>query len=244
VDNWPIINYGNELIPFEFTVNYKEVKFKNALPQSGNFKYTIPLTKGIDSTFLFLRTHQKDWYSINKKWGLVMKLKPETVMDFGHPAFIGKRQQHLNSEGETSVNFIPEAENECAGLIILQDEKHFYFLAKTLNQNGKQVVRLYKSKTDTKDMEILREELLPENNAKVNLKIQSAGKDYSFYYSLNGKKWNLLQDKVDGKFLSTKTAGGFTGCLYGMYATGLGKESNNTASFLHLKYEGKDPTYE
>lgn len=243
VDDWPIINYGNELIPFEFTVNYKEVKHKNTLPQSGNFKYTIPLTKGIDSTFLFLRTHQKDWYNIDKKSGLVMKLKPETVMDFGHPAFIGKRQQHLNSVGETSLHFIPKSENENAGLIILQDEKHFYFLAKALNQNGKQVVRLYKSKNDKKDMEVLKEELLPENNEKVSLKIQSAGKDYSFYYSLNGKKWNLLQDKVDGKFLSTKVAGGFTGCLYGLYATGSGKESSNTASFLHLKYEGKDPTY-
>jgi xylan 1,4-beta-xylosidase len=242
-DGWPIINPGQELIPFQFTVNYKEVKQKNALPQSGNFKYTIPLKKGLDPTFLFLRTLEEGWHFIDKKKGLVINLRPETIMEFKHPAFIGKRQQHINSLGETEMSFVAKSENEKAGLIILQDEKHFYYVAKSLNANGNQVVQLLKSKTEGNTMETLTEVVLPQDNEKIHIKIQSQGEYYHFHYSLNGKKWILLKDKVDGKFLSTKVAGGFTGCLYGMYATSNGTNSDNKATFKHLKYAGNDPTY-
>ncbi|RZK90033.1 MAG: glycoside hydrolase family 43 protein, partial [Hymenobacter sp.] len=55
--------------------------------------------------------------------------------------------------------------------------------------------------------------------------------------------WNVLKDQVDGKFLSTQVAGGFIGCLVGMYATSSGQPTANTASFKYLKYEGNDPVY-
>ena len=59
------------------------------------------------------------------------------------------------------------------------------------------------------------------------------GATYSFYYSADGKNWNLLKDKVDAKFLSTKTAGGFVGWLYGMYTTSSGEQSSNSSSFKY-----------
>ncbi|MFY7887992.1 MAG: hypothetical protein ACOVOW_03740 [Spirosomataceae bacterium] len=39
------------------------------------------------------------------------------------------------------------------------------------------------------------------------------------------------------------TAGGFIGCIYGMYATSSGEESSNSASFNYLKYKGNDPMF-
>ena len=44
----------------------------------------------------------------------------------------------------------------------------------------------------------------------------------SFYYVRQ-----LLKDNVDGKFLSTKIAGGFVGSMYAMYATSHGKATTN-----------------
>ncbi|WP_317175123.1 beta-xylosidase family glycoside hydrolase [Hymenobacter qilianensis] len=75
------------------------------------------------------------------------------------------------------------------------------------------------------------------------LRINAEGDTYSFRFSENGKAWTLLKDKVDARFLSTQTAGGFIGCLFGMYGTSAGQPTTNAASFKWLKYEGNDPVY-
>ena len=46
------------------------------------------------------------------------------------------------------------------------------------------------------------------------------GIGYDFYYSIDGEKnWKLLCKDVDPSYLSTTTAGGFTGTTIGLYAT-------------------------
>jgi alpha-N-arabinofuranosidase len=187
-----------------------------------------------------MRTIDKTSFSTSKKAGLTINLKPETVSEKGNPSFVGKRQQHLFSSAETIVDFYAKTEKEQAGLVIFQDEKHYYFMAKT-QKGGKSVIQLIKSKN--KETEVIAESELSVMNTKTGIKIESKGDSYSFYFSEDGKTWKLLKDKVDGKFLSTKVAGGFIGCIYGMYATSNGEKSENKASFKFLRYEGNDPMY-
>jgi xylan 1,4-beta-xylosidase len=243
-DGWPMAEHGENELKYYYKANFKEVKQKGALPQSGNFEYTLKFKKTLDPTFLFMRTLDESFYSLSKKQGLTIKLKPETIMEYGNPAFIGKRQQHLYSTAETEITFNPASDDEKAGLTIFQDERHFYFLTKS-KENGKDVVQLYKSKTgrNVKDMELLASAPLVVASSKVGLRINSEGDKYNFYFTDGSGTWKLLKDKVDGKFLSTKEAGGFIGCVYGMYATSSGKETSNAASFKFLKYKGDDPMY-
>jgi alpha-N-arabinofuranosidase len=56
-------------------------------------------------------------------------------------------------------------------------------------------------------------------------------------------KWNVLLDGVDGKFLSTKVAGGFVGSIFGMYATSLGTPCSATAEYDLFQYQGNDDIY-
>ncbi|CCH51756.1 Xylan 1,4-beta-xylosidase [Fibrisoma limi BUZ 3] len=240
VNDWPMIEHGEKAIAYQYKTNIKEVKQKGALPQNGNFGYTMTFDKGLDLSMLFLRTVDSSSFKTSKANGLTLTLKPETISEMGNPSFVGKRQQHLYSTAETEVMFSPKADNEKAGLVILQDERHFYFVAKS-KTDGKDVVQLFKSKDKT--LEMVTEVPLPSSVAKVNFKIQSEGALYSFYYSTDGKKWNLLKDQVDGKFLSTKAANSFIGCVYGLYATSSGEKSENAASFKYLKYKGDDPMY-
>ncbi|GAB3995185.1 glycoside hydrolase family 43 protein [Spirosoma daeguense] len=241
-NDWPMIEHGEKAIAYSYSVNYKEVKQKGALPQSGNFGYTLSFDKELDPSLLFMRTHDKNSYSLSKKQGLTLKLKPETVMDFGNPSFVGKRQQHLYSTAETELTFTPKSDKEKAGLVILQDESHFYFLCKS-QSGGKDVLQLYKGVPRSKEMELLTETLLDPKSGKVGFRITSQGDTYSFYTSTDAKNWTLLKDKLDGKFLSTKVSGGFVGCVYGLYATSSGEPSTNTASFQFLTYKGEDPMY-
>jgi alpha-N-arabinofuranosidase len=95
----------------------------------------------------------------------------------------------------------------------------------------------------------LKSEPLPANNASVDLLIVSEGLTYSFYWTtgfnwtMENMKWNLLLSGVDGKFLSTKTAGGFVGSIFGMYATSLGKPSTSSVSYNMFEYKGNDDVY-
>ncbi|SFC70009.1 glycoside hydrolase family 43 protein [Spirosoma endophyticum] len=241
-DDWPMIEHGEKAIAYSYTTNSKEAKQKGALPQSGNFGYTLTFEKELDPALLFMRTIDKSSYSLSKKEGLTLKLKPETIMEMGNPSFIGKRQQHLYSTAETELVFTPKSEKEKAGFVILQDEGHFYFLCKSKAQD-KDVLQLYKSVPKEKTMELLNEIPLEAKVDKVGLRISSQGDSYNFDYSTDSKTWMSLKDKVDGKFLSTKVAGGFIGCLYGMYATSSGEPTTSIASFHYLKYQGDDPMY-
>ena len=238
-DEWPIINPNDKLIPYTFTENIKEVKQKGALPQSGNFDYTLTFDKMLDQSLLFLRTRDESSYSLSKQKGLSLKLKPETIMEKGNPSFIGKRQQHLYSTTDVLLTFDPKSENEKAGLVIFQDEKHFYYLCRS-KVGTQHMIQLFKS-TETSTMELLAQ--TPITAKSVKLRIQSEGDKYSFHYATKGNKFNVLKSDVEGKFLSTKTAGGFIGCIYGMYATASGMPSKNTASYKFLRYAGNDPVY-
>lgn len=242
IDEWPVINPGNKEVLYNYPVNIKEVKQKGTLPQSGNFSYTVQFKKALDPSLLFMRKPDSTAFSLSKRHGLTMKLKPETIMDRGSPSFIGKRQQHLYNTVETRFDFIPAGANEKAGLVIFQSESNFYFIAKSI-ANGKGVIQLFKGKPREKVMEILAEIPSEQKASRLHFRINAEGDTYSFYYSANGKNWTLLKDKVDAKFLSTKTAGGFLGCVYGMYATSSGEQSSNTVSFKYLKYSGNDPMY-
>lgn len=241
-DGWPVINPDSKKVEYYYKTNYKEVKQNDALPQSGNFEYTLTFEKGLDPSLMFLRTCDSSSFSFNKTYGLTLKLKPETCMDLDNPAFIGKRQQHLYCSAETSVDFSAASDNEKAGLVIFQDEKHFYYVCKSTDQN-KGVVQLFKSNTESKTMDLLAQVLLPASAKNVFLRINAEGEFYSFQFALKPNEWTLLKGKVDGKFLSTHVAGGFIGCMFGMYATSSGASTSSQASYKYLRYSGKDPMY-
>ena len=242
VDDWPVINAGQQEIQYSYPVTYKEVKQKGTQPQSGNFSYTHQFKKTLDPSLLFMRRPDSSAFSLSAKNGLTLKLKPATIMDFADPSFIGRRQQHLHNSLETQMTFTPAADNEKAGLVIFQTESNFYFMAKSISA-GKERMQLFKGKPGTKEMELMAELPLEQKSPQVYFKIIAEGNYYNFYYGLNNKTWQLLKDKVDAKFVSTKAAGGFTGCMYGMYATSSGAQSSNAASFKYLKYVGNDPVY-
>jgi xylan 1,4-beta-xylosidase len=71
-------------------------------------------------------------------------------------------------------------------------------------------------------MDLLKQIELPVAQKNLYLKISSEKDVYSCWYGLKEHEWQLLEDKLDGKYLSTAVAGGFVGALYGIYATAEG----------------------
>jgi alpha-N-arabinofuranosidase len=56
-------------------------------------------------------------------------------------------------------------------------------------------------------------------NAPIKLNISANGDKYEFSYAIDGSEFVNLGRAVSGDILSTDVAGGFTGCLLGLYAT-------------------------
>jgi alpha-N-arabinofuranosidase len=52
----------------------------------------------------------------------------------------------------------------------------------------------------------------------IQLRIRARGGSYDFEYASRAGQWRVLSKGLDGKILSTKTAGGFVGVLFGLHA--------------------------
>lgn len=244
-DGWPVITEGHDEVAYRYPLPQPHITKKINNGFGGNFSYSTRFTnKGntLDPRFIFLRTVKENWY--HTKSYLKMKLRPEMVSGDANPSFIGFRQSHIKCAATTRLSLKATAENEKAGLVIFQNEHHFYYLCRSIEQ-GKPVVQLFKS-TPTDEMVLLKKAELPISNKSVDLRIVSNGPTYSFYWrdadnkNKTNKEWQLLLDDVDATFLSTKTADGFVGCVFGMYATSLGKPSSTEALFYLFDYRGND----
>ncbi|MEJ2905107.1 glycoside hydrolase family 43 protein [Pedobacter panaciterrae] len=243
IADWPIINPDHEEVQYEYKVNWKEDKQNNQLPVTGNFNFRVPFKDTLNTEFLFLRTHNPSWYNFKEnKNALTIKLLPQTILEKGNPAFIGRRQQHLSSSASTEMNFSTKLANEKAGIVIFQNENHFYFMCKS-HDNGKDVIQLFKGNPTTDKMDLLKQVALPSFQKTAYFKVNSERDVYSFWYALKENEWKPLADKIDGKYLSTAVAKGFVGVLYGMYATADGQITDNKAIYKWFDYSGNDSTF-
>jgi xylan 1,4-beta-xylosidase len=250
-DDWPVITERQEKLKYFYPLPYSDNSEVSADPLNGNFTYTTNFPgfgQKLEPRFIFLRTVREKWYqTFGKKLFLRMKLRPETISGTGNPSFIGFRQQHLKCTVSTKIEAEFSAANEKKGLVIFQNEHHFYYLCTSV-KDARPVIELYKS-TPTEEMELLASDNFPSRAVFANLRIVSEGPTYSFYWCADtditdsNVAWKPILTGVDGKFLSTKVAGGFVGSVFGMYATSLGKPSSAYATYHLFEYKGNDDIY-
>lgn len=243
IDGWPVINPDYQEVQYSYPYPLKPNKNFATRKYSGNFIFYDDFKSAdLVKDWIFLRTPLEKWYEL-KEGKLKIKLRPETCGGKANPSFIAHRQQHQNCSAVIKMKFEPKAENEKAGLVIFQNEDHYYFLCKSI-KDGIPVIQLYKSK-ENENLELFEEKTLSKDDMykEIILKIEANGKDYSFYYGFDKNKLKLLKENVDGTFLSTKIAGGFVGAVFGLYATSLGKVSHSYAYFDWFKYTSNDEIY-
>jgi xylan 1,4-beta-xylosidase len=248
-DGWPVITAGDERVQYSYPFPLS-LSAPAAFPYGGNFTIRHDFdTDSLHPGWMFLRTPHQKWYDMGTRKGyLAMNLRPETCSGNMNPSFLGHRQQHLRGSASTAVTFVPKAEYEKAGIVVFQNETHYYFLCTSLMRGGPQI-QLYTSVenggADTCMSLIASQRISKEQIIQpVYLKIEAHGRSYAFLYAFPGKQWITLKDSVDATFLSTKHAGGFVGCLYALYATSLGQATISTAYYDWFEYTGTDEVYE
>lgn len=226
-DGWPVVAPNEGRILAEFPA-----------PNLPEFKMDQPAIRDDFNNDLLafqwnlIRTPSEKLYSLNQNKGsLRLFLKPETITEKVNPAFIGRRQQHINFTASTLMEFSPQ-NKETAGLLVYQNPQ-YHFKLECLLKDGKKVIRLTKIKANS--TEILAEQEV--NVKKLYLKVSAIGQDYAFYFATNEGEWKLLMDKVDGSMLNRTIAGGFTGVYLAMYASSNGNKTSNHADFNWFDYQ-------
>ena len=211
-----ILDQGNAVLPV--------VSKKHLLPGgdllTGNFVWRDDFDKPVlDMKWNMLRTPREQWWNL-KEGVIELEAIPRSLSQLANPAFIGRRQQHLNFEVESGVQFSPKSRNELAGVAYFQNEKNHLVVGKTI-RNGKNALILMGTTAGVVKELIISEIPSSAVNKELILYVVVKEGEAGFYFAEKGKKRIALAEKVDVTSLSTKKGGGFVGAYIGLYSTSL-----------------------
>ncbi len=212
-DGWPIILPKGQAIPFVGDAPKLPRGKPPAVPISGDFSYVDSFDGDrLAMSWIGVRTPKQPLYRLDKG-DLILSSGARLGDQAGVPGFIGRRQQHHVATMSTTVRFVPEKEGDRAGLAAIQSDESYLFFGIT-RLGGKPVVALFNRDKGT---ETLLASAQLAARGPVTLAIRQDGGTMAFDYTVGGRKVSLKRG-IDARFLSTKTAGGFTGTIVGPYA--------------------------
>jgi len=210
-DGWPVILQAGQAIPR--AVRRPDLPATSSKPQAAREDFD---GQPLGPEWMTIRNPRGPWYRLDH--GSLVLDGAEPLGGPGHPAYAGRRQQHMNAEAATRVRFAPAKDGDRAGLVALQSPDFFYAL--TVTRKGAATVVALERRAGPKD---------PVNGAVVasapvpagrplDLRVTARGGRYDFAYALTPGRWTTLAADQDGSILSTKTGGGFVGATFGLYA--------------------------
>lgn len=194
---------------------------KDGFFPNGNFTYEEDFSSdNLDKRWIGLRGPReafiekaKDGVKINSFEANIKEVKPTSTLFY--------RQMHNSFSYAATMDYTPESEKDLAGIVALQSENANYVFGVTkkgddyvlvLQRNFK---RRFRGEMDSKVIASTKIDL----SKPIRLQVSAKGDKYEFAYADNGDVFETLGGTVSGDILSTDVAGGFTGCLLGLYAT-------------------------
>ena len=212
--------FENGLIPMEPKLRLpKGVENKTGKEgyfPNGNFTFTATFTSSpLDYRWIGLRGPREEFVSVLKEGGLQIAPFPVTIKEVKPTSTLFHRQQHSNFSFTTTLKYAPKSEKDLAGITCVQSERFNYVFGLTKKDKDFYLVLERTERGVSKVLASTKVEL----KGPVRLQVKGAGDDYEFSYSTDGDRFVRLGGTVSGDILSTNVAGGFTGCLLGLYAT-------------------------
>jgi len=222
-DGWPIVEGGMEAIPYTHARPNLPAQPSSNPPMSGNFSIREEFNgPALGPQWLMLRNPPasgKNWMCV-EDGALVLEGRDQSIGGRVQPSFVAHRQQHMHATATTLVEFQPLGLGDEAGLAAFQDDERYYLISVAADGDGREVrVKRRASANDPQNGEILaRVRLGGAFNAPIYLRIDARGGLYDFAYATRPGDWRTLLEGADGKILSTPSATGFVGTVFGLYA--------------------------
>jgi len=164
----------------------------------------------------YLRAPIPHLVSLSERPGMLrLKGSADTLDDVAAPAFVARRQQHLNMRAAALLDFTPRADDQTAGLVLRQNEANHYQL-RIAGAPQRRVELVTRIKGVTRTVATAQVPAGP-----VELSIRAWPDRYEFAYRAKGAALRTLGTAPTAA-LSSESAGGFTGVFIGMTASGKG----------------------
>ena len=164
-----------------------------------------------------------------------MKTTPVSLGDNESPTFVGRRQQHMKFSATAHMDLLDAERNDEAGLTLFMDNNsHYDLFVRHKDADERVLVFRYRLGNLTHEMQEIMIDRQP-----VYLRLMGEQDHYSFAYSVDGKKYTTI-NKMDVKYLSSETAGGFTGVVIGLFAQSENEDSEGFGKFYEFEYTPKE----
>lgn len=217
--------FENGLVPMEpklkLPKGVENKTNKDGFLPNGNFTITENFTSDqLDYRWIALRGPREEFISMDKK-GLQIKPFEANIKELKPTSTLFHRQQHSVFSFTTIMEYTPSTEKDLAGIVAVQSESFNYVFG--ITKKGDDYYLLLERNEKPKRFQPLESKIIASTKVDVkkpiHLRMEANGDDYQFSYSSNGTNFENVGGIVSGDILSTNVAGGFTGCLLGLYAT-------------------------
>lgn len=225
---WPVIN-GDGSVSLEMDVPTLPQQPFATKPVRTNFK-----NGKLGLEWVHVRNPHPENYTFDSN-KLRLKPTPITLNDFkDSPTLVCRRQEHIDFTATTSVQLQKASSGDEAGLTVYMSEtSHYDLFVKQLSDKKQALILRYRLGELS---HIEKEIVLPKGDVQIRVK---GNRDfYSFEYATNGKTFHEL-GRMNSRYLSSETAGGFTGIMLGLYAVSINPSSKGYAEFEYFDYSGK-----
>jgi xylan 1,4-beta-xylosidase len=223
-NGWPVVN-GNGTVMVDMTCPTLPLKPFPPKPARVDFD-----SEKLGLEWNYVRYPVENDYSLSSRKGYLRLVGSEqTIEDRKSPTFVGRRLQDMYFTATAQLEFDPNQAGDEAGMILLNNGAHFDLFVKQIN--GRRVL-INRLRFGTVIHESKEAVIKP---GPVKLIIKGERSTFSFSYAQGNDPANEIA-KVDSKFLSSETVGGFTGVYVGLYATGNGKPSTTSADYDWFEY--------
>jgi xylan 1,4-beta-xylosidase len=214
-DGWPLIlEHGKAIARVARGPSF--MKEGEQAPLSGNFAWRDDFdTPKLDLAWMQLRAEQ-GWFELNRDKG-VLAIEPRGGFDGKRtPAFLARRQQHLTFDASLSMR-VPALPGVAAGLLLFQNETHWFFLG--VKRSG-EIPQLVLEKHEGTHRQVIASQSIAPTET-LQLKASGDRRHYTFSFRADASNgWRVLKANEDGSVLSTDVAGGFVGAVLGPYVRG------------------------
>ena len=225
-EGWPIINGGQPVQAVRACADLPPAHPWPVEPARDDFDFAH-----LRFDWNFLRNPSPaDWSLTDRPGALRLRCSPVTLETLESPAFVGRRQEHFECFIATSIDFTPLAESELAGLVVLLDNQHHYSIGIT-RRAGRRVA-VARRRIGTLAAEVACE-TLPEGPIVLTIRADRQHYALGFRRGVGEAKIMALGEV---RYLCTEAAGGYTGAVFGLFATGDGQPSANAAFFDWFDY--------
>lgn len=224
---WPVVN-GNGTISLDMDVPTLPLATVNDRPSREEFD-----GDRLGYEWVHVRNPHLENFRL-KNGKLEITPTPVTLFDtHDSPSVVMRRQQHINFTADTRVNLKDATPGTEAGMTIYAcDPSHYDIFVNTLDDGKRQLVVRYGLN------ELRHTETFPlPARGSVDLRVTGTPEQYILSYSTDGGKSFNEAGRLNTRYLSTETAGGFTGTMIGLYSTSPSGKGRSEFDFFDYKGE-------